>query len=58
MNRPREAYQIFVMPEDEFADNNPRECPIFRTEGYHLYGRDGTCVDCSKPTPRKTDNGK
>jgi hypothetical protein len=49
---------IFQTPEDERADDNPRQCPIFEILGYHIYGSDGTCVDCSKPTARKTDNGK
>lgn len=49
---------LFVTSAIDQPDDNPRDCPIFRIEGFHRYGRDGLCTECAKPTARNTDNGK
>lgn len=52
------GFPLYIWPEDERADDNPRDCVVFRIYGYHTYARDNRCSDCAKPNPRRTDNGR
>ena len=49
---------LFVQSGMPEPDDNPRDCITFRIEGFHRYGRDGTCNECAKPSARRTDNGR